>query len=246
MKNQHPKPSTDWLAIAKEVTGVEWQYATEADYSTFETFSLCGRDRITAAQLIIILAGSDPNAPWLRDARLDLMTAWAEGAVQNLERDINDGIIRPLALGHKFGHRDRASDAIDINDADAFVRRIGGSKYWTALWAEREQQTRGGTLEAAPVGGELLAASEQQRADQTAAATPHDEQWPKTPAAFAKKYITRNLNNPRELSATCCVKKWRDIGRKGWREKIRQEFADELKRRDLQPPKGAPKKTEPE
>src|SRR5262249_45109687 len=107
----------------------------------FETFSLCGRDRITAAQLIIILAGSDPNAPWLRDARLDLMTAWAGGAVQNLERDINDGIIRPLALAYKFGQRDRAGDTIDINDADAFVRRIGGSKYWTALWAERGRQT---------------------------------------------------------------------------------------------------------
>src|SRR5215469_807865 len=115
--------------------GPEWRPVTEAD--TFTPFTLRGRDRITAAELGVILAGGDPNAPWWRGARLDLMLECGRGALRNLVRDIRYGKIYPLALGYdKFGNRDLSSDIIDINDADAFVRRIGGAERWDALWAE--------------------------------------------------------------------------------------------------------------
>ena len=120
--------------------GNRWVIATEADYPPYPPFSMQGRDRIKAAELGVILAGGDPNAPWLRDARLDLMLERGRGAIKNLIHNLQNGKIDPLRLGFdKFGKRDHSSDIIDLNDADDFVRRIGGCERWTALWAEREK-----------------------------------------------------------------------------------------------------------
>jgi hypothetical protein len=116
------------------------QPETEANYPPYTPFSLRGRDRITAAQLGVVIAGGDPNSPWLREARLDLMENLARGAVRNLINDLQNGKIYPLRRGYdKVGNRDLSSDIIDVNDADDFVRRIGESGRWAELWAEREK-----------------------------------------------------------------------------------------------------------
>jgi hypothetical protein len=98
-------------------------------------------------EMIMVIAGSDPHASWWgtsvdarANERLDLMKALAPWETDNLLTDIQDGKIRPLVRGRDEikGGRDHSTDVIDINDANAFARRVGSDR-WAALWAELEQ-----------------------------------------------------------------------------------------------------------
>jgi hypothetical protein len=114
----------------------------EAD--CFTQFSLGGRNTITAGELTMMLAGHDPCAPWwgIPDYK-QFLRAFHEASAEreiweNLERDIQNGLIRPLRvkLSNRLGH------VIKIEEADAFARRMGGIEYerWAKSWVERKRQ----------------------------------------------------------------------------------------------------------
>ena len=81
----------------------------------------------------MICVGSEPYASWWRPTyetpagRMSLTDELTPGSERNLNRDIRDGIIRPLVLGHDK-HGTRAGD--DAGKPDQDMKTDEGQEYW--------------------------------------------------------------------------------------------------------------------